>query len=114
VVATARPGQNLADIQKVIDEEIARLRREPPDAREVQRAINQIEASFYRQMERVGGFGKAEQLNAYYAAGGGPDFFAEDLARFTSLAPSDIQAAAMQWLPPDRRVELVVQPEQAR
>ena len=45
-------------------------------------------------MERVGGFGgNADQLNAYYVAGGGPDFFAEDLARYTSLSPTDIQAA---------------------
>ena len=59
-----------------------------PTAREVERALNQIEASFYRGMERVGGFGgKADQLNAYFAAGGGPDFFAEDLARYTALTP---------------------------
>jgi predicted Zn-dependent peptidase len=63
-------------------------------------------------MERVGGFrGKANQLNAYYVAGGSPDFFAEDLARYTSLSPSDVRAAVLQWLPSDRRVELVVQPE---
>ena len=113
VVATARPGKQIADIQKVIDEEIDRLRREPPDERELQRAKNQIEAGFYRQMERVGGFsGKANQLNAYFDyAGGDPDYFAEDLARYTSLSPSDIRAAALQWLPPDRRVELVVEPE---
>ena len=86
IVATARPGHTVAEMQKAIDEEIERLKREPPDAREVQRALNQIEASFYRRMERVGGFyGKADQLNAYFAAGGGPDFFAEDLARYTTL-----------------------------
>jgi hypothetical protein len=44
-------------------------------------------------------------------AGGGPDYFAEDLARYTSLSPSDIQSATVQWLPADRRVELVVEPE---
>jgi zinc protease len=112
VIATARRGHTVEDIQKAIDEEIDRLRREPPDARELQRALNQVEASFYRRMERVGGFdGKADQLNAYYFAGGGPDFFAEDLARYTSLSPADIQAAVVKWLPRDRRVELVVQPE---
>jgi zinc protease len=112
VIATARRGRTAEEIQKVIDEEIDRLRREPPDAREVQRALNQVEASFYRRMERVGGFdGKADQLNAYYFAGGGPDFFAEDLARYMSLTPADIQAAIVKWLPRDRRVELVVQPE---
>ncbi len=113
IVATARPGTQMADIQKVIDEEIDRMRREPPEERELQRAKNQIEASFYRQMERVGGFrGKAEQLNAYFDfAGGDPDYFAEDLARYTSLSASDIRAAVLQWLPADRRVELVVEPE---
>jgi zinc protease len=115
ITATARPGKTIADIQKVIDEELERLRRQPPDGREVQRAINQIEASFYRGMERVGGFGgKADQLNAYFTAGGGPDYFAEDLARYTSLSPSDVQAAVVSWLPANRRVELIVEPEAKR
>jgi zinc protease len=115
ITVTARPGKDLGEIQKAIDEELNRLRREPPDAREVQRALNQIEASFYRQMERVGGFGgKADQLNTYFKAGGGPDFFAEDLARYTSLTPADIRAALDRWLPADRRVELMVLPEGAR
>ena len=112
IVATARPGHTVEELQKAIDEELARLRRQPPEAREVQRAINQMEASFYRRMERVGGFGgKADQLNSYFVAGGGPDYFAEDLARYKSLSPSDVQAAIIDWLPPDRRVELVVLPE---
>ena len=115
IIATARPGTSLADIQKVIDEELEKLRREPPNTREVQRAVNQIEASFYRQMERVGNFGgKADQLNAYFAAGGGPDFFAEDLARYTALTATDIQAAIVRWLPAGQRVELVVEPEVKR
>jgi len=115
IIATARPGHTAAELQKAIDEEVERLRRQPPDGREVQRVLNQIEASFYRGMERVGGFGgKANQLNAYYFAGAGPDFFAEDLARYMSLSPSDVQAAILRWLPPDRRVELIVEPEAAK
>ncbi len=115
IVATARPGRTAAELNAVIDEELSRLQREPPAAREVERALNQIEASFYRGMERVGGFGgKADQLNAYFAAGGGADYFAEDLARYTVLTPADVQAAAAQWLPLERRVELVVEPEAAQ
>ena len=115
IVATARRGHTIEELQKAIDEEIDRLRRTPPDAREVQRATNQVEASFYRAMERVGGFsGKADQLNAYYFAGGGPDFFAEDLARYTSLNATDVQAAVIKWLPRDRRIELIVQPEEKK
>ena len=112
VVATARPGRTIEEIQQVVDEELERVRREPPAARELERVLNQIEASFYRGMERVGGFGgKADQLNAYFFAGAAPDFFAEDLARYTSLTPADVQAAVRRWLPPDRRVELIVVPE---
>jgi zinc protease len=115
IIVTAMPGVALSTIQSVIDEELDRLRQQPPEVRELQRVVNQTEASFYRQMERVGSYrGKAEQLNAYHAAGGGPDYFAEDLARFTSLSPSDIQAAVEKWLPTTRRVELMVEPEARR
>ena len=115
IVATARSGHTAAELQKVIDEELDRLRRDGPEPREVQRAVNQVESSFYQRMERIGSFGgKADQLNAYAFAGGGPDYFAEDLARYTSLSPADIQSAAVRWLPADRRVELVVAPEEKR
>jgi zinc protease len=112
IIATARPGHTTAEIQAAIDEELDRLRREPPTDRELERALNQIEASFYRRMERVGSYsGRADQLNAYYFAAGNPDFFAEDLARYMSLTPDDIQAAILRWLPADRRVEVIVEPE---
>ncbi len=112
IVATAMPGVEVSLIQRVVDEELDRLRNSPPSPQEVQRVVNSIEASFYRQMERIGSYrGKANQLNAYFAAGGGPDYFAEDLARYTALGPSDIQAAVATWLPTDRRVQLSVLPE---
>lgn len=115
IVATARPGVDLDDIQQIIDEELARLRREPPAAREVERVRNEIEASFYRQMERTGGGGgKANQLNEYFFHGASPDFFAEDLARYMAVDAADVQAALVRWLPPDARVELVVEPEAAQ
>ncbi len=72
----------------MIDEEIEKLRNEPPTDREVQRALNQIESSFYNSMERVGGFsGKADQLNNYYTETGNPDWFNEDLARYRRCRP---------------------------
>jgi zinc protease len=115
IVATARPGTSPDALRTAIDEELERLRRAPPSADEMERARNQIEASFYRSMQRVGGFaGKANQLNAYFTSGGNPDFFAEDLARYTSLSASDVQATVTSWLPHDRRVELTVLPEPQR
>jgi zinc protease len=112
IAATARPGQTLDKIQQVIDEEIDKLKTAPPDDREMARALNGIEASFFHAMERVGGFGgKADQLNAYYTRTGMPDFFESDLARYRSLNAAAIQSAAARYLPKDRRVELTVLPE---
>jgi zinc protease len=111
IEATPQPGHTVEELQKVIDEEIARLQREAPTDHEVQRAINQIEASFYNRMERVGGFGgKADQLNAYYTNTGNPDWFNEDLQRYRAISATDVRAAADAFLPAGRRVELTVQP----
>jgi zinc protease len=112
IVATPRPGHTADELKKVIDEEIVKLQQEAPTDHEVQRAINQWEASFYDRMENIGGFGGvADQMNGYYTRTGDPDWFNEDLARYTSISPSDLRAAAIQWLPLDRRIELTVVPE---
>ena len=114
IVVTARPGHALEDLKRLIDEELERVRLEPPEPREVQRALNGVEASFYRGMEQVGGFGgKADQLNAYFVHTGNPDYFAEDLGRYLALTPADVQAVVRRHLPADRRVELSVVPERA-
>jgi zinc protease len=115
VIATARPGKSIDEIQKIIDEEIDRLAATPPEARELERVKNQIEATFLRRAERVGGFfGKADQLNAYYTLTGTADFFEEDLARYRALDATDIASAAAHYLPKDRRVELIVLPEEKK
>jgi zinc protease len=112
IIATPRPGHTVAELQKVIDEEIQTLQREAPTARELERSVNQVEASFYDRMEKVGGFGgKADQLNAYYTDTGDPDWFNEDLARYRALSVGDVSAAAARFLPLDKRVELTVEPE---
>jgi zinc protease len=112
IVVTPRPGHSLDEVEQVIDEEIDKLRERPPTQREVDRAVNQLEASFYARMERVGGFGGVgDQLNGYYTQTGDPDYFAEDLARYRALSPTDVQAAVRRFLPRDQRVELSVVPE---
>jgi zinc protease len=112
IEATPQPGHTVEELQQVIDEEIVKLQAEAPTEHELQRAVNQIEASFYNRMERVGGFGgKADRLNAYFSATGDPDWFNEDLSRYRALSPSDIRAAAESFLPAGRRVELTVVPE---
>jgi zinc protease len=112
VIVTARSGHTLAEIEKIIQEEINRIKAEPPSERELQRAVNQYESSFLGRLERIGGFGgKADQLNAYYTYTGNPDYFNEDLARYKAVDVNDIRAAAQTYLRDDGRVILSVVPE---
>src|SRR6266576_3571588 len=100
IIATPRPGHTVEELQAVIDEEIARLQKDDPSAHEVERSLNQIEASFYNRMERLGGFGgKADQINGYFSKTGDPDYFNEDLGRYRALSASDVRAAAEAFLP---------------
>ena len=113
IVVTPKQSQDAPQIaldkmKAIIDEELEKLRQTPPDAREMQRVLNGLEAGFYSRMERVNG--QANQLNAYYAQTGNPDYFNEDLARYRALSPNDIQAAIRRWLPADRRLEFSVLP----
>lgn len=111
IVATARAGHNLEEIKKVIQDEIDKIKKEPPSEREVQRAVNQYEAAFLDALERCGGFGgKADMLNSYYYLTGNPDYFNEDLSRYKALGVKDIQAIAQSYLPDDGRVILSVVP----
>src|SRR5262245_22531602 len=112
IVATARPGHTIGELQKAIDEELQKLQHEDPTPREVERSVNTIEASFYDRMERLGGYGgEADQINGYFTETGNPDWFNEDLSRYRALSPSDIRGAAAAFLRLDRRVELIVEPE---
>jgi zinc protease len=109
VVVTARSGHDLEEIRRLVDEEIARLRAEAPTARELQRFQNQAEAQTLRGLERVGGFGgKADQINAYYFYTGNPDYFEEELSSYRALLPSDVRAAAQEFLRAGRVLVSVV------
>jgi zinc protease len=118
IVVTARPtseGTTVAAqmdrIRGIVDEEVRKIQQTPATPREFERAINQIESSFYDRMERIGdGSGIADQMNAYYTYTGDPDYFNADLARYRALAAADVTAIAARYLPLDRRVELIVEP----
>jgi len=115
IVATARPGHSLKELKQEIQQQIDSIKAVPPTDREVRRAVNQYEASFYRRLEVVGGFGgKADLLNLYLNNAGTPDYFNQDLARYTALRPLDVQNAAKTYLLDDHRVMLSIVPRGRR
>ena len=99
VQATARPGQNLAQVEKELDEELARFLKEGPTAGELQRAKTQYAANFVRGVERIGGFGgKSDRLAQSQSFRGSPDAYKTSLKRVQDATAEDLKSAANRWL----------------
>ncbi len=112
IIATAQSGHTLDELKNVIQEEINKIKTEPPTERELQRAVNQTESEFLDRLESVGGFGgKADLLNHYFYYTGNPDYFNEDLNRYKGINANDIRAMAQTYLPDNGRVILSVVPK---
>jgi len=108
VLATARPGKTLAEIEKVIDAEIGRLRSEPPSTAELERSIAAIEMGTAQSLEQVSQ--RADLLNSYEAAFHDPGRLGWDLARYRAVTAAGVQAWAQKFLDPNTRLVLHVVP----
>jgi zinc protease len=99
VQATAKPGGDLAQVEKELDEELARFLKEGPSAEELARVKAQYEANFIRGIERIGGFGgKSDRLAQSQAFRGSPDAYKISLKRVQEATAEDLKAAANRWL----------------
>lgn len=99
VQATARPGQSLAQVEKELDEELARFLKNGPTPEEMQRVKAQYQANFIRGIERIGGFGgKSDRLAKNQVFLGSPDAYKVSLKRVQEATAEDLRSAAQRWL----------------
>src|SRR5688572_3194005 len=105
ITATARPGHTAEELEKAIDEELARFRESGPDQAEVDRARNTFETRIIQGLENLGGFGGvADLLNRYNHYLGDPNYLAQDLQRYRDSTPSTVRSFVHQQLAPTARV----------
>ena len=99
VQATAPPGQNLSQVEKELDEELARFLKDGPTPEELERVKVQYQANFIRGIERIGGFGgKSDRLAQSMVFRGSPDAYKISLKRVREATPEELKAAANRWL----------------
>jgi zinc protease len=111
VTATAAPGHSLAELERLVTEELDRVAEEGPTESELERGRARVEAAFVFRLQNVGGFGgKSDQLNAYNVYLGDPGFFERDWERYTHVTPAGIQGIVRRDLRPEQRVVLSVVP----
>jgi zinc protease len=81
ITVSAKPGKSLDDIEKEINAEIERIKKEPPTAEEMRRALN------VRESSAIFGLQLAAQKGARMASYAGflnkPDYFQADIDRIS-------------------------------
>ncbi|HEX4810145.1 MAG TPA: pitrilysin family protein [Bryobacteraceae bacterium] len=113
VVANARPGGELAPVEKAMDEELSRFLAEGPTPRELERIRTQAYAGFVRGIERIGGFGgKSDILATNQTYLRSPHAYKERLARMEEATPESLRQTAVEWIS-DGVFVLEVEPFQA-
>jgi len=99
IVATAKPGVELAKVEKAIDEELARFLAKGPTADELKRVKVQHEAGFIRGIERIGGMGgKSDVLAHDFTYTGSPDYYKTTLKEVREATPRNLLKTAQDWL----------------
>jgi zinc protease len=99
IQSSAKPGGNLAQVEKDLDEELAKFLKDGPTEAELARAKAQHEANFVRGIERIGGFGgKSDRLAQSQTYLGSPDAYKNSLKRIHEATTEDVKAAANRWL----------------
>lgn len=97
--ATVSPGADPADVERAMDEELARLTTKGPSRNEVARSQAEFRASFIRGIESVGGFGgKADILAQSQVFSGNPDAYQNSLDHIANATPKDIKKALKRWI----------------
>ncbi len=109
--ATAAPGKDITDVENALYAEIEKIKKEPPSGHEVQKAKNQVEASFimgqdsiYIQAMRIGTF---EML-------GGWQLMEKYLDGIRRVTPEDVQRVAKKYLNEDNRTAGILIPTKGR
>ncbi|NOX38234.1 MAG: insulinase family protein [Calditrichaeota bacterium] len=99
IQATAKPGVDLAEVERAIDEELEKFLREGPTEKELERVKIRYISNFIKGIERIGGFGGKSDIlaqNEVYA--GDPAFYKVTLQRVKSATPRDLHQTARKWL----------------
>lgn len=107
VEVTLRSNADLAEVERILDAEIEKVRAQPLEAKEISRAVTRIESSFIWGLESI--LARAELLQRYNHYTGSPDYIAADLARYSTSADQIMQVAKT-YLSRDKRVELITVP----
>jgi zinc protease len=105
--ATPLPGKDIAEVEKALDHEIARLQGEPVAERELEKVKNQLEAAFVMGQDSL--FAQA-MLLAQHEIALSWRAIEDYIPAIRRVSPEDIQRVASRYLIPDNRSVGILMP----
>ncbi|MBS1115360.1 MAG: putative Zn-dependent protease, involved in pqq synthesis (ppqF) [Nitrospirae bacterium] len=108
--ATAASGKNIEEVEKAINDEIEKIKKAPPSEIEVQKAKNQIEASFIMGQDSI--YMQAKMIGTFEMIGGWRlwERYLEGIRR---VSPEDVRHVAEKYLVSDARTTGILMPLKA-
>ena len=112
ISASLKKGKSLEEVERIIDEELARLRDERVGERELAKAKNALAASTLYSLDRP--YSVARTLGYHQIVGGDYRLFFEAEKRYQTVTDEEIQAAARRIFRRENRtvIELVPKPSE--
>jgi len=98
-------------ILNVFDAEVERVRTTPVDAATLDRALVKIRSSLYDNVEGLFGFGRADLLACFALFDDNPQAINQLEAGFRRVTPALLQKTAQEYLRPENRTVLLVEPK---
>jgi zinc protease len=108
IAYTAMQGHSLVELERVIDEELTKLRTQPILPEEIERARSQIKTDLIRSMETLAGL--ASRLLYYDVFAHDPAYLRRDIERYDRATPQILSAWVGQILAKNARVVIDVEP----
>jgi len=110
-MVTARPGVSIEKLEQALQTEIDVLCQNNPEAQEVRRVKNQVEARKVRELQSVSM--RADYLNQFAVYFNDPNLINTELERYEKISRKEMGALCRNYLNNDNRVVLHFLPQEA-
>src|SRR5262249_53450390 len=108
IVAMVAPGKKVEDVEAAINEEIARLQREPIADWELDKAKNSARRGSIQALQSS--LGTAIRLSEYAVFYNDPNLLNTQFQKFSAVTKEDVQRVAQKYLKPSNRTVAITTP----
>lgn len=111
MVAIAKPGKDVADIEKAFYADVERVKTEGVTQAEIDKVVTQDRTNLIRQLQSS--LGRAIQIGVYAVYFNDPDLINTRIDKFRSVTAADVKRVAQKYLTANNRTVVITMPKAA-